>query len=223
MCLAHGLDGSGLDSNSNAITTAVSRLRCTSFWSCSNATAQVVIRAEMLPESQGLRTRDVWRGIGHWKDVWLEIHALPQSPPGQVNQPIPIWAACIAAVVVLDRVSRSRDYVFSMPKLGATGAKTVQVEFANLLDLRGFLRFLWVRVSARIALITRPFPTGKRAVSNPDPNSHDRLSEIVGIRKRKTKSVKNLGARPLTTLAATRNRCSSRKNDLSVQSISVRA
>jgi hypothetical protein len=42
-----------------------------------------------------------------------------------------------------------------MPKLGATGAKTVQLEFANLLDFRGFHRVLLVRVCPEIALTIR--------------------------------------------------------------------
>jgi|ERR1700682_779718 len=42
-----------------------------------------------------------------------------------------------------------------MAKLSATATKTVQLEFANLLDFRGFLRVLLVRVRPEIALITR--------------------------------------------------------------------
>jgi hypothetical protein len=42
-----------------------------------------------------------------------------------------------------------------MPKLRATGAKTDQLEFANLFDFRGFLRVLLLRVRHEIALITR--------------------------------------------------------------------
>jgi hypothetical protein len=51
---------------------------------------------------------------------------------------------------------RKREaYAFSMPKLGATATKTVQLKFANLLDFRGFRRVLLVRVSPEIALISR--------------------------------------------------------------------
>jgi hypothetical protein len=53
------------------------------------------------------------------------------------------------------QIARRPDYAFSMPKLGATGAKTVQLEFANLLDFRGIRRFPLVRVRPGIALITR--------------------------------------------------------------------
>jgi hypothetical protein len=42
-----------------------------------------------------------------------------------------------------------------MPKLGATGIKTDQLEFANLQVFRGFSRWRLVGVSARIVLITR--------------------------------------------------------------------
>ena len=43
-----------------------------------------------------------------------------------------------------------------MPKLGATGTKTAQLESANLQVFRGFSRSRLVGVSARIAFITRP-------------------------------------------------------------------
>jgi hypothetical protein len=55
----------------------------------------------------------------------------------------------------------STDYAFSMPKLGATATKTVQLEFANLLDFRGFRRVLLVRVRPEIALVTRWSSKGK--------------------------------------------------------------
>ena len=48
-----------------------------------------------------------------------------------------------------------RDYVSSMPKLGATRTETGQIELANLWDFRGFRRVLLVRVRPGIALITR--------------------------------------------------------------------
>jgi hypothetical protein len=47
-----------------------------------------------------------------------------------------------------------RIYACSMPKLGAAGTKTDQLEFVNLLDFRGFRRVLLYRVSAGIAFIT---------------------------------------------------------------------
>ncbi len=67
-----------------------------------------------------------------------------------------------------DSARPGRRYISSMPKLGATPAKTVQLKFANLLDFRGFPRVLWHRVSPEIALVTRrssvqicpPQPTG---------------------------------------------------------------
>jgi hypothetical protein len=43
-----------------------------------------------------------------------------------------------------------------MPKLGATGTKTDQLESVNLQAFRGFSRRPLVGVSARIALITQP-------------------------------------------------------------------
>ena len=60
---------------------------------------------------------------------------------------------------MLQEVSRSgpslRNYACSMPKFGATGSKTDQLEFANMQVFRGFSRSQLVGVSARIALITR--------------------------------------------------------------------
>jgi len=48
-----------------------------------------------------------------------------------------------------------RIYACSMPKLGATGTKPDQLEFANLKVFRGFSQRPLVGVIARIALITR--------------------------------------------------------------------
>jgi hypothetical protein len=56
---------------------------------------------------------------------------------------------------VSSSVRKGRRYVSSMPKLGATGAKTNQLELVSLQVFRGFSRRLLVRVSAGIALITR--------------------------------------------------------------------